>query len=146
MGLGEDPLGAPRLGLDATPRPERGKLAPIAAKIYNPKTKSFEVNQDGQYGGQHPVDQFVVMNCTLVLGTIRSAKSFGNPAQTYPVIGPREIDRVRKRILQSLSPKVASGELRVHNVVVVSSRGRTLVGVDYTNLVTARRRDQIFGN
>ncbi len=143
-GFGQGPFGAAPFGQTAPTIPPRYALTPIAAKKYDPATKSYEVNVDGQYVGTHPVDQFVVHQCTLLDNSIRSAPSVGNPAQRITHLGSRFEETVRSLLLQRLAPKVSSGELRVHRVLVSKSDGRVLIGVDYTNLVT-RSRKKVFG-
>jgi len=139
LGLGVDPLGEPLLGLDAIHVPERHGLKPIAAKRFDPKTRAYVVNIDGQYVEDHPIDQWVVLQLAIIRGSIPASPAEGNPALRYEHIGADHVAKVKRDIEQLLSPRAVAGDITVHLVEVAAPGNATLMQVDYTNNVTVKR-------
>lgn len=138
LGLGLDPFGDNRIGLDAIQPPERYALARIAAKKFDPKTRAFVVNIDGQYVGAHPVDQRVALILSNLRGSIPAVPQHGNPALGYTHMAADHVARVTKDLEQLLSPLVQAKEIAVHLIDVANPQNATLMQVDYTNLITGQ--------
>jgi hypothetical protein len=139
-GVGVDPAGVARAGLDVVQIPPRYALKPIAAKRYDPAAKAYVVNIDGQYVEDHPVDQWVVQQLMFVRGSIPSASTVGNPALRYKYINANHVAKVTSDIGALLAPRVASKEIEIHAIDVEAKNYATLIRVDYTNLLTSQRR------
>ncbi len=138
-GFGLDAFGQPQLGLPAAPLPPRVRLEPIEARELDPGSKTFVVNEVGQYVGTTGLMQWVTMQLTLIRGSIASAPDLGNPSHDYPSLAGDHAEKVRTRILQRLNTRVAKRELKIHQLVVEVKGNATLIGLDVTDLTTGKR-------
>lgn len=118
----------------------REPVTPVHAKVYDPTGRKFVVNQYGQYASQHPADQWVVLQLTIIQGSMASAPRHGNPALSVTHLGPTSGNLIREAVMRKLSPKILSNEIEVNRVDVAPATvsGR-IVTVEYTNLITANR-------
>lgn len=139
-GFGDDPFGEPLFGLGSVAIPPRRLLQPIAAKKWDPTTRTFPVNDAGQYIASEPLDQWVRLQMSIALGGIPSDPGSGNPALRHKYINRDHVKRVRDELAQLLSAREVTGELQVHTIEVQTAGNATLMGVEYSNLLTGERR------
>lgn len=143
MGIGNDyPAGQGIAGgPNLTARDRNAPPAPTAAR-FDPATKTFPFNDAGQLIQEHPVDQKMMLACTVVKGRIKSAPTLGNGLPARRRVNPQQLPHVaRDEMEQATDFMVRNGDVQLLAVTATSSvAGRVEVEVDYVNLRTGQRQ------
>lgn len=138
-GFGEDPFGDHLFGLQALQLPPRRYLNRIAARKFDPVTRTFVVDQAGRYVEQSPVAQWVSLQITIVAASIPSSPASGNQALRHKYLSAGHAERVKTDLAQLLQTRVRTGEIVVHDIAVNVADYGTIMGVEFTDLTRGER-------
>lgn len=127
---GANPLAT--VGVQSTTGPQR------AAK-YDPFTKTFPLDANGNFIDVHPVDQGVAMALGISVGKLRSAPTTGHGLLALPRASPsKSKSDVTAAVNEALAPWVARGDIAIVSIDSDTPNpninGTTIVAVSYHNL------------
>jgi len=133
MGIGTEPAGHGRAGLD-TPyvNVQRAKRPPVALR-YEGATKDWPTDADGNYRSVTSTEQGMMLSVTVSQGQIKSSTQTGNTLHEIKYLGAKNLrSDVENRIRNSNPAKalVAAGKARIVKIDVAISN-KKLVATTY---------------
>ncbi len=134
-GAGAYPAGIGPAGFDPAADAD-SKTAPLpVAAFYDPSTRSFPFNADGEAVGVHPVDQEVALRVTVPRGSIRFAPNVGITWSRLRVASSRTMQKtVDDEVKTSLTTMIEAGDITLYGSPLhEDARGAPLFYVDYRN-------------
>jgi hypothetical protein len=136
MGAGDYEAGSGPAGSDpvVSTGPSIAKRYPVP--IFDPATKDFTLNSDGQYASTHPVDQAVALALGIQLGKVTSDVALGNSLKEIVKAGaPTLQSNVETRIRVALKTLLDAGDIELGTITVETAQfGGFAVAVPYRNL------------
>jgi|ERR1043165_7779374 hypothetical protein len=136
MGLGDNLLGEGLLGEDDIARGVAdGTLAPRAIR-FNPLTRNFDIDENGRFTDEYPVDNAVSMALFMEQQKLGSAPETGQTLRKIPSpIGKKVGSDVRNRVQLALKHLTDRGDIRIVQIKHEAKNRHTLfVSVEYINL------------
>lgn len=140
MGAGAFPAGRGLAGLDpvAAPSPAPGRTPAPSALYYDPATRAFAVDTDGNpVGGMLPVDQAVALALAVPLGAIASVpdQGIGLLAAVNAVAPARRAAVATNVVRDHLSSLIRAGAVELLGVEVQAQPpARLMLAVTYRRL------------
>ena len=103
---------------------------------FDPGTRSFRSNDDGQLLDIHEVDASVQLALHFQRGKIASSVGVGNDLKTIKFVQSRSTKRIATDMVRvALSPLTKRGDVKIDNVSVeFPNNSAVFVQVDYFNL------------
>lgn len=111
-------------------------VTPRAVK-FNPTTKQFVMNADGQLADVHPVDAAVARILCIEQGSVPSQPSLGTRLRALTNrVDPRQVPNIAlNEVKRALQPYIDRGDVLLVSVTAdVSTPGRTIFVVQYVNM------------
>jgi hypothetical protein len=136
MGAGSYPAGIGPAGHDPVSGLERVlPTMPVAAQ-FDPDTRQFVINVDGELVPIHPVDQEVAIRLGVGLGTIAAASGVGlNLARLRRTSAAAMQLTVNDEVSFALADLIRNGDIQLlGSPLMPDARGRPFFYVDYRNL------------
>lgn len=134
-GAGAYPAGIGPAGFD-DPANADSRSAPLpVAAFYDPATRTFPQNDDGEAVGVHPVDQEVAIRVTIPKGSIRCAPNVGISWARLRVASSRTMQKtVDDEVKASLATLIEAGDITLYGSPLhEDAHGAPLFYVDYRN-------------
>jgi hypothetical protein len=130
------------MGLDVAPTVVVQQRKTPDALAFDGLSKDFILDAEGNYTAAHPVDAKVFMICRVALGSLRSAPDTGQNVSAQQYLDPLTTPGfVRDDLKVRCAEMVESGQMRIDRVdVELRNHGGVFFALNYTNLVTGKRR------
>lgn len=140
MGIGTYAFGTGPQGLDpvASPSTRTVPTQPVAVQ-YDPRTRTFVQNADGQMAGVDPVDQAVVMAVSILKSTLASVPDFGLLSSGLARAPRAKVKTIATdRVKVAIKRWIDSGDVTLIDVdpfvaTDPGQRGRVVLTVSYRN-------------
>jgi len=136
MAAGQFASGLGLAGSDPVVGAARADLPTSNLPYVNGETLDWEVDDDGQYLLEHPIDTTVFLRMRAAVGWIRCSPETGNRIPSIQYLDQSSETRAAGYIRSALSDLVTNRDIRIESIQIVqnSPRGRLMAALDYRNL------------
>jgi len=107
-------------------------------RAYDIATRDYPLDSKGRAQQEHPLDTWVKLQLAIAKNSIKSDPTHGNGVDEIEHITAQTKSRVENMVRALMQPRVATKELRIRRIDVMTQGNRIGITFEYKNLVTGK--------